>query len=244
MRSSNGAPFRKDEWSMVKSRRQEINKYSPLRHPPLAAALSSLNQRTVLEILELRQPQPRRSGSSSSGGTPDRTSGRSSPPLSTTDTVPDNTVPGDPGSASSERQSRNSAGENVGVASPTAASTMVDAAELSEEEEEEESSPLASRPPRLQLPTTPKKRPGALIGGGGSYIGRQEENGVAAVGSGGEGGDGGGGGGSGSGSKKERDLEDLELDEAAGEGEQNVEQVSAVTRHHLAVVIHAQVCFV
>lgn len=96
-------------------------------------------------------------------------------------------------------------------------------------------SPVSSPSPRPQaLAVTPTKQPRTS-----GYTGCRGERGPAgattAVG--------GGGGAGGGGSKKERDLEDLELEEVVGDGEENAEQMAAVTRHHLAVVIHAQVIF-
>ena len=146
-----------------------------------------------------------------------------------------------------------SAGDHAGLGLPHAAT--MDAAELASERAaqpasqnaaapatttsgavaREESSRVSSPSHRPQvLPATPTKQPRASVGRGGGYVGCREVSGLAAT----TPVSGGGGGG---GSKKERDLEDLGLEEVIGDGEENAEQMAAVTRHHLAVVIHAQV---
>lgn len=230
----------------------------------------------MLDILDLRQTQPRRGGSG--GGripastpalatgeepsaepsekssvpdleTSDRESGSGPSPPSTEDTGT-----GHPGPVSSETQGR-LADDTAGLASPRAAT--MDAAEPGAETAAEYAAVAVAAPPATTtggaavtregsspgsspssqpqvLPTTTTKQPHALVGRGGGHTGCLV---ATTVGSGGGGGDGG------SGSKKERDLEDLELEEVVCESEENVEQMAAVTRHHLAVVIHAQVIF-
>lgn len=202
--------------------------------------------------------EPSEKSSVSDLETSNKESGSGASPPSTKDTGP-----GLPGPGFSETQGR-LAGDNAGPALPHAAS--MDAAEAASERVTEPGAETAAEyaavvvatPPATTaggaaiaregpspgsspssqtqvLPATPTKQPRALVGRGGGYTGCLAT--TTAVGGGG-GGDGGGG------NKKERDLEDLELEEVVGEGEENAEQMAAVTRHHLAVVIHAQVACV
>lgn len=87
---------------------------------------------------------------------------------------------------------------------------------------------------------------GGSGGGGGSYSGSSGSERVGRAGSlGGAGGAGGGGGeGRPRGVGNGGDAEDVEMEDVGrgGQEEEDSELMAAVTRHHLAVVVHAQVC--
>ncbi len=63
----------------------------------------------------------------------------------------------------------------------------------------------------------------------------------ARLGEGGTGGGGGRGGGRGDRGAEDVEVEDPDAEELGAEGDEDPEQMAAVTRHHLAVVVHAQV---